>query len=340
MQNSAPLDMSANKKVSIIIPIFNLEKFIGRCLDSVISQTYNNWECICVDDGSIDYSGAILDKYAEIDTRFKVIHQTNAGVSTARNAGLRAASGEYITFVDGDDIIMKDMLHTLVTSLETNQSDISVCGYWDGNENGELLLHHSPTKTVLHWEGNKHVSAELLDQLLPFSWAKLYRNSIIKQNCIEFEKDAFFAEDSMFVFRYMMHAANVGFVEDGLYVYCLRGESCTSQVQQGKINAERYISILRKSTLFFDYIEEAQNSLSEHELHALCILRIAGISKVTLIATRRGSLQSKRIVYLNILIVFFKAFLRTPKSLLFKTLKVIYKLRHLRKSIATAENDR
>ncbi|MBR2125167.1 MAG: glycosyltransferase [Akkermansia sp.] len=329
--------MLANKKVSIIIPVYNLEKYIGRCLDSVIFQTYSNWECICINDGSIDYSGKILDTYAEIDARFKVIHQKNAGVSAARNAGIRAASGEYITFVDGDDIILKDMLHVLVTSLETNQSDMSACGYWEGNENGETLLHHPPTKTVLNWEGDKHVSAELLDQLLPFSWAKLYRNSIIKKNCIEFEKGAFFAEDSMFVFRYMMYAESGGFVGDGLYVYCRRDESCTSHVQQGNFNTERYISILRHSVRFFNYIGGAQNSLSAAERHALCLLRIAGVCKVVLIAARRGAKKSKRIVIWNILILFIKAFQRTPKSLLFKVLKVIYKLRRLRNYGAASE---
>lgn len=90
-------------KVSIIVPVYNTEKYLRRCLDSIAAQTFADWECICVDDGSPDAAGAILDDYAAKDSRFVVIHQENGGVSRARNAGLDAACGEYVGFVDSDD---------------------------------------------------------------------------------------------------------------------------------------------------------------------------------------------------------------------------------------------
>ena len=96
--------MNNTPKVSVIIPVYNVEKYLQKCLDSVINQTYKNLEIICVDDGSPDNSGGILDAYAQNDSRIIVIHQENAGVSAARNRGLDAATGEYIAFVDSDDV--------------------------------------------------------------------------------------------------------------------------------------------------------------------------------------------------------------------------------------------
>lgn len=117
------------KLVSVIIPAYNIEKYIGRCLDSVLSQIYENLEIIIVDDGSSDGTGKILDDYEKRDSRIKVIHKENGGVSSARNKGLDMAVGDYIGFVDGDDIIAPEMYETLVKLLEEEDADIAHCGY-------------------------------------------------------------------------------------------------------------------------------------------------------------------------------------------------------------------
>ena len=117
------------KLVSVIIPAYNIEDYIGRCLDSIISQTYKNLEIIVVDDGSRDYTGEILDNYAKKDRRIKVIHKENGGVSSARNKGIEAAEGDYIGFIDGDDLIEPGMYKTLVDLLEEENADIAHCGY-------------------------------------------------------------------------------------------------------------------------------------------------------------------------------------------------------------------
>ena len=117
------------KLVSVIIPAYNIEDYIGRCLDSIISQTYKNLEIIVVDDGSRDYTGEILDNYAKKDRRIKVIHKENGGVSSARNKGIEAAEGDYIGFIDGDDLIEPEMYKTLVDLLEEENADIAHCGY-------------------------------------------------------------------------------------------------------------------------------------------------------------------------------------------------------------------
>lgn len=100
----------SSPKISIIVPVYNVEKYIRRCLDSIAGQTFTDWECICVDDGTPDASGKICDEYAQKDGRFVVIHKENGGVSSARNVGLDVAKGEYVTFCDSDDWVEKEML--------------------------------------------------------------------------------------------------------------------------------------------------------------------------------------------------------------------------------------
>ena len=113
--------------ISVIIPVYNVEKYLHRCLDSVIAQTYQNIEIICVDDGSIDESGRICNQYAVRDARIKVIHQENQGLSAARNRGLDAAEGEYIAFVDSDDYILEDMYKKMLDKLLNYNVDLCVC---------------------------------------------------------------------------------------------------------------------------------------------------------------------------------------------------------------------
>ena len=111
-------------KISIIIPCYNVEKYLRRCLDSVLSQTFCDWEAICVDDGSPDECGKILDQYAQNDSRFKIIHQENKGASVARNNGLAEAKGDWICFVDSDDIIHPQMLEIVYNKAISNNVDM------------------------------------------------------------------------------------------------------------------------------------------------------------------------------------------------------------------------
>ena len=114
--------------ISVIIPVYKAEEYLERCVDSVLAQTYSNLEIILVDDGSPDNSGQICDRYAEKDSRVKVIHKKNGGVSSARNAGLDVATGEFVAFVDSDDFIAPDMYEKLMVSLSSG-SDLSMCDF-------------------------------------------------------------------------------------------------------------------------------------------------------------------------------------------------------------------
>ncbi len=122
-------------KISVIVPIYNVEKYLDKCIESIVNQTYQNLEILLVDDGSPDNCPRICDKWAKRDSRIRVIHKKNGGVSTSRNAGLDAATGDYIGFVDGDDIISPDMYQTLYTTLIKNNVQISFCSFCSLDEN-------------------------------------------------------------------------------------------------------------------------------------------------------------------------------------------------------------
>lgn len=124
--------------VSVIVPIYRVEKYLAKCIESLMQQTYADLQIILVDDGSPDGCGAICDAYAEKDPRIIVIHQANAGVSAARNAGLAAAKGEYIGFVDPDDYIAPEMYETMVRAMEAQHADLAVCGYDYVEEDGTV----------------------------------------------------------------------------------------------------------------------------------------------------------------------------------------------------------
>lgn len=136
------------EKVSIILPVYNVEAYLSRAIESLIKQTYQNIEIILVDDGSMDQSGKICDSYAEKDTRIKVIHKDNGGVSSARNTGLAIATGEYITFFDPDDFVTEDIIEFLLDILKKNKADISICAWDDYYGNSCQPYSHAEIKGV------------------------------------------------------------------------------------------------------------------------------------------------------------------------------------------------
>lgn len=120
--------------VSIIVPVYNAEKYLANTLDSIIRQSYKNFELLLINDGSTDKSKAICDKFALKDRRIKVLDKNNGGVSSARNYGLSVAEGEYVIFIDSDDYLTADMLETLVNDIESTKSDVAICGFWHVTE--------------------------------------------------------------------------------------------------------------------------------------------------------------------------------------------------------------
>lgn len=194
----------SNQLISIIIPVYNSERFLRICLDSIIAQTYPNWECILVDDGSTDSSGAICEEYAAKDSRFRAIHRRNKGVSVARNAGIRESKGEWIYFCDSDDYVYPEALATLVKD-STNGVDLVCAGYIVVDEKDEIQ------RTVPAHESEIISREEMLRRLIwsteyiyqGYLWCKLFKADLIKRNGIQFERGIHFNEDRLFIARYL-----------------------------------------------------------------------------------------------------------------------------------------
>lgn len=200
-------------KISVIITVFNVEKYISRCLLSVLGQSIKDIEVIVVDDGSTD--GTIV-KIADNNPCVSIITQTNKGVSAARNVGLRIASGEYVVFVDGDDYLSEDYLETLIMSVENYDWVLSgmINFYNDGSEN---ICSFDNDSMILD---NEHAFWRFLNTpLLTSVCTKLYRNDIIKKNRLEFNEEMWKAEDRDFNLRYLRHIHDVRLLKYSGYYY-------------------------------------------------------------------------------------------------------------------------
>lgn len=186
-----------NELISVIIPVYNNEKYLNKCIESVANQTYKNLEIILVDDGSTDDSSGICDEWAEKDSRVKVIHKVNTGVSDSRNTALNIAEGDYITFVDSDDCIDKDCVEAMLNAAEKTQSDIAVSDFYfdftDGNSKALKSEYCVYNKSEL-------VKSYLLDKIRPEACAKLIKKSVIAD--IMFDINVHYAED--FLFNYFV----------------------------------------------------------------------------------------------------------------------------------------
>ncbi len=174
--------MKDSPLVSVIVPVYNAERYLDRCIDSITRQTYSNLEIILVEDGSPDSCARICDKWAETDARVRVIHKENGGVSSARNAGLDIAAGEYITFADNDDILDADMIEFLYGNLIKYDADISRCSYRFYYTQEELYEDSEVNDSVVVLDNQE----ELLTDLYQFGfksgvlWNRLYKRSVIE----------------------------------------------------------------------------------------------------------------------------------------------------------------
>ncbi|HWK24487.1 MAG TPA: glycosyltransferase [Ureibacillus sp.] len=215
--------------ISVIIPIYNVEKYLNRCIDSVINQTYENLEIILINDGSPDLCGKICDEYSKTDQRIKVIHKENGGVSSARNVGLKAAKGDYIAFVDPDDYVTRNMFEKLNHYREESQADIvSCCALVENDEgviknsffkitNDSIVVDKQRAIIQLVWNNYLAESDRYIDIGVP--WGKLYRKSMLTDNNIEFKESLRRQQDNIFNL-YAFHNANkIVYIDDPLYNY-------------------------------------------------------------------------------------------------------------------------
>ena len=199
-------DQEVKPLVSIIVPVYNVELYIGECIASLTNQTYSNIEIILVDDGSKDKSGLICDDYAGKDERIKVIHIQNSGVSHARNTGIEAANGEWITFVDSDDTIDNETLTKSISYIKRHLNEIDVLQF--GSTESQLEFNYSTKQEAI----NSH-------KLRKNACASLYRASIIKNNNIRFIEGLRLGEDQLFNYSVIHHSRFCQRISDNFYNY-------------------------------------------------------------------------------------------------------------------------
>lgn len=211
--------------VSIIVPVYNAKEFLPRCLDSIVGQTLQNWELLLVDDGSMDGSGEICDVYGSKDSRIRVIHRRNAGVSAARNAGLDAASGAYIGFVDADDWIAPEMFQTLFSIATEKCCDVVMCDavtvYADGHTEPDTITQLN-NSCILN---KKNISPKLLLELAGSVWRCLYRTETLCRYAVRFPYGVKFSEDRIFNILSFGYASCIAYEKSAYYSRYLNGES-------------------------------------------------------------------------------------------------------------------
>ncbi|MFN2744357.1 MULTISPECIES: glycosyltransferase [Bacillus] len=215
--------------VSIIVPMYNVEDYIEECVNSLLRQTLKNIEIILVDDGSPDRSGEIARRYCGQDARVKVIHKKNGGLSSARNAGLQAATGDYVGFVDGDDYVAAEMFENMYAAAKEDDLDIVMCGYHKcyGKEQAYFPPSLPAGRLLLSWDIKRALKKAHETQFIWYVWRNLYKRRMLKENELYFYEDIRFAEDSPFNLYAFYAAKRVKAIDEGYYMYRSNPQSLT-----------------------------------------------------------------------------------------------------------------
>ena len=227
-------------RISIIIPVYNAEDYLDRCIQSILSQNFGSYEVILVDDGSTDSSSLICDRYSATDSRFRTIHKANGGVSSARNVGIDLAKGEYLMFVDSDDALLPDALKALTDGLEGEDMVLGgYVAYMDLVPKKEMNPRAAQTFAGENMNGffNRYIrrNCEMLDA----PWAKLFRRKAVGR--LRFNERLSYAEDKLFVFTFLSSCGSVRTCPEMVYAYHLRSGSLGSD-----ISSDRHLMQLRR----------------------------------------------------------------------------------------------
>lgn len=213
-------------RITIVLPAYNVEDYIDECIQSVLNQTYKNFELIIVDDGSSDHTLAKCKKFSE-DKRIKIISQSNQGVSKARNVGIKNASGKFIAFIDGDDVLGKNYLELLLNNIIMNSADMAICKYVTDIDDLEKQKMETKSKTISKSNLESLIIKEKFQEC--YVWNKLFKKSIIKEKNIKFPEGITIWEDIYFIFSYLEQCNKITIINQPLYYYRSRENSAVNQ---------------------------------------------------------------------------------------------------------------
>ncbi len=233
--------------ISIIVPIYNVEKYLDKCLLSIRKQTYSELEIILVNDGSPDESYRIIDEHVSLDSRIKTVNKVNGGLSSARNAGLKIATGDYIAFVDSDDWIESTMFEKLFYSIQTNSSDIAICDVRTEYEDGTLKAELKQAKGYPDsFEVNNYMDAFMAIDC--FACNKLFKRSLFVDHNISFPEGLLYEDIATFP-RLFFRSKQVSLVRENLYHYIVRGGAITQTFSIKGLDYLKVTDIVEKDIL-------------------------------------------------------------------------------------------
>lgn len=236
--------------ISIVVPVYNIAEYLSECIESIMSQTYRNIEIIIVDDGSTDGTSELCDELSLQDSRIVVIHQTNGGVSSARNCGIDTARGQYITFIDGDDWVEKNYIEVLYNSIKKGDADISAVGFIYQYPNGEEKILNITEKSVLIRA--TEALNQVCDPIRPwvgYACGKLVRKDILKNNGIRFDTSVKICEDSLFWCTVFEQSETVVKNKEAMYNYRIRETSATRSASKSLTLMRTRISAFEKALI-------------------------------------------------------------------------------------------
>lgn len=251
-------------KVSVVVPIYNAEKYISECIESIIYQTYKNLEIILINDGSSDNSIKICKQYAKNDDRIKLIDDENHGVSYARNKGIEEATGKYIIFIDSDDVIKENYIDVLIKTINSDINlDLAVCTYEEIGLDERIIFNLNSSDMSL-LTGSLKKDYYLIKDFLNTPWGKLYKLNIIKRYKIMFPNEHSIGEDQIFNYKYFLHVENYRFINKPMYLYMHRDNiSLTKIKNKESFYSDLFNFKLKKIFLEKMNIKEIDEILSE-----------------------------------------------------------------------------
>ncbi|MCQ5146274.1 glycosyltransferase family 2 protein [Enterocloster bolteae] len=246
--------MSDNIQISIVLPIYNVEKYLDECVQSVLNQSYANFELILVDDGSTDGSQMLCEQYKKKDKRIVVIHQKNGGLSSARNTGIKCAHGKYITLIDSDDYVAYDYIEKLYDAIVENSADISMCDFQkvaEGSKLKEIKIPYQIKNKHLIFDKEetiKEVYNEKFHGIDFVSWAKMYKLELFRTNSIYFPEGKLH-EDAFTTYKLFYLSEKIAYIDEPLYFYRIRNGSITSTFSIKRLDM---IQATREEYRFFE----------------------------------------------------------------------------------------
>ncbi len=280
-------------KVSIIVPVFNTENYVYKCLTSVINQTYSNIEVILINDGSTDKSENICYEFSKLDSRIKFINRENRGVSYTRNQGIEESTGKYICFIDSDDYIQNNYIENMLKHMEN--SDLITCAY--------AIEFKNKKRNIIFGENIKDYNRDEALKLMfssnmykGFLWNKLFKKEIIVKEKIRFNNDISMCEDLLFVYEYIFYSKEIRYIPEVGYFYKMRKSSLSNNlknIETALLAYESIFALLNKNNIEFDiYLLESFININ---INILLIAKKK--SKIYLIAKKNIREYKDRIFY-------------------------------------------